>query len=143
MKRLMNVVLAFLPIDDKNIQTTDYELFLVNDSNYYLQFNYLSKQNNGWMLRRSMTVEPNQQLFLEEISKLNLNDIEQEMENSMKINNIQPSVNDVIKKGRFQMPDSGLNTMQKISFYRYWRGLMIFRVQDFKTQLCLFGFLLF
>ena len=72
----MNVVLAFLPMDDKNIQTTDYELFLVNDSNYYLQFNYLSKQNNGWLLRRSMTVEPNQQLFLEEISKLNLNDIE-------------------------------------------------------------------
>ncbi|MFZ4456805.1 MAG: DUF2027 domain-containing protein [Bacteroidales bacterium] len=72
----MNVALAFLPMDEKNIQTTDYELFLVNDSNYFLQFNYLSLQGKGWILRHSAIVEPNQQLFIEEISKLNLNDIE-------------------------------------------------------------------
>lgn len=52
----------------------------------------------------------------------NLDEIEQEMENPIKINNVQPFVNDAIKKGRFQMPDSVLNTEQKISFYRYWRG---------------------
>lgn len=72
----LNIVLAFLPIDEKNIQTTDYEAYFVNCSNYFVQFNYLSMQSKGWILRHSATVEPNQQVFIEEFSKQDLNQLE-------------------------------------------------------------------
>jgi hypothetical protein len=72
----MNVVLAFLPMDEKSLQNTNFETYLVNDSNYFIQFNYLSKQGKNWILRHSDTVEPNQQVFIEEFSKEQLNDLE-------------------------------------------------------------------
>ena len=34
----LTVYLAFVPKDVKQLQTTDMELYIVNDSNYYLQF---------------------------------------------------------------------------------------------------------
>ena len=34
----LTVYLAFVPKDIKQLQTTDMELYIVNDSNYYLQF---------------------------------------------------------------------------------------------------------
>lgn len=74
--QVMNVALAFLPIDEKNLQTSDYEAYLVNKSNYYLQFSYLSQQEKGWILRHAACIEPNQQLFLEEFSKQDLNNLE-------------------------------------------------------------------
>lgn len=72
----MNVFLAFLPLDPKSLQSTDYETFIVNDSNYFLQLNYLNKQGNDWKLRYTGTIEPNQKVFLEEFSKAELNDLE-------------------------------------------------------------------
>lgn len=72
----LNLILAFLPIDEKNLQTSDYEAYFVNDSNYFIQFNYLSHQSKGWILRHSATVEPNQQVFVEEFSKEDLNQLE-------------------------------------------------------------------
>jgi len=68
--------LAFLPIDNKNISTTDYESYLVNDSNYYLYFNYMSRENNAWKSRFNGIIEPNTKIFLEEFSKSQLNEIE-------------------------------------------------------------------
>jgi hypothetical protein len=65
----LNVHLAYLPIDIKNLGKTNYEVFLINESNYYLFFNYMSRQNNAWMSRRSELIEPNTRLFLEEFSK--------------------------------------------------------------------------
>lgn len=68
--------LAFLPMDIKNISTTSYETYFVNDSNYYLFFNYMSRENNSWKSRYNGIIEPNTKLFLEEFGKSDLNDIE-------------------------------------------------------------------
>jgi len=68
--------LAYLPLDIKNISTTAYECYLVNDSNYYLMYNYMSRSEAGWISRTSGTVEPNTKLFLEEFEKSDLNDLE-------------------------------------------------------------------
>ena len=68
--------LAFLPMDIKSLSTTTYEAYFVNDSNYYLFFNYMSRENNSWRSRFSGTVEPNTKIFLEEFDKSVLNDIE-------------------------------------------------------------------
>lgn len=72
----LNVYLAYLPIDIKNVGKTNYEAFLINDSNYFLFFNYMSRQNNAWISRHSETIEPNTRLFIEEFSKEHLNELE-------------------------------------------------------------------
>ncbi|MDP4270627.1 MAG: DUF2027 domain-containing protein [Bacteroidota bacterium] len=72
----LNVFLAFLPMEPKSLQNSNFEAYIVNDSNYFLQLSYLNKLANGWNLRYSGLIEPNQKVFLEEFSKEELNDLE-------------------------------------------------------------------
>lgn len=72
----LNVYLAYLPVDPKNIQQTAYEAYFVNDSNYYLLFNYMSKQEQGWKSRYQGAIEPNTRIFLEEFGKESVNALE-------------------------------------------------------------------
>ncbi|WP_243348464.1 DUF2027 domain-containing protein [Parabacteroides sp. FAFU027] len=72
----LNVFLAFLPMEPKSLQNSNFEAYIVNDSNYFLQLSYLNKPANGWNLRYSGLIEPNQKVFLEEFSKEELNDLE-------------------------------------------------------------------
>lgn len=72
----LTVCLVYLPVDIKNLSTTDYECYLVNDSNYYLSFNYMSRTDARWISRRTGIIEPNTKLFLEEFGKMDLNYIE-------------------------------------------------------------------
>lgn len=67
----MNVVLGFQPVEIKHLTTTTYEVYLVNDSNYFLYFTYLSRSDSdaGWTTRFAGVVEPNIQLFLEELDR--------------------------------------------------------------------------
>lgn len=68
--------LAWLPINIKSLSSTPYECYFVNDSNYYLFFNYMSRDGDSLRIRYSGIVEPNTKLFLEEIDKEDLNEIE-------------------------------------------------------------------
>jgi hypothetical protein len=52
------------------MQGSGYETYFINDSNYYLFFNYMNRQNNSWISRYNGIVEQNTQIFLEEFSKL-------------------------------------------------------------------------
>ena len=72
----LNVLLAYLPVDIKKLSTTDFECYLVNDSNYYLSYSYMSRSNDGWDIRSAGTIEPNTKVFLEEFDKSVLNDME-------------------------------------------------------------------
>lgn len=72
----LNVFLAYLPIDIKNLGKCNYETFFINDSNYYLFFNYMSCKNSNWNSRFSGIVEPNTRLFVEEFAKEQINDLE-------------------------------------------------------------------
>ena len=73
----LNVYLAYLPIEPaKVMQGSGYECYFINDSNYYLFFNYMNRQNNSWTSRYNGIVEPNTQIFLEEFGKEELNDLE-------------------------------------------------------------------
>lgn len=72
----LTVCLAYLPVDTKNLSTTDFECYLINDSNYYLQYNYLSRTEYGWISRNINVIEPNTKLYLETFGKEELNDIE-------------------------------------------------------------------
>jgi len=72
----LNVCLAYLPMDIKNLGKCNYEVFLVNNSNYYLFFNYMSRQNQACLSRHNALIEPNTHLFLEEFSRMQLNEME-------------------------------------------------------------------
>ena len=75
-KDRLNIYLAYLPIDIKMLGKCPYEVFLVNDSNYFLFFNYMNRQNNAWNSRCAELIEPNTRLFIEEFSKEQLNELE-------------------------------------------------------------------
>jgi hypothetical protein len=72
----LGVYLAYLPVDIKSLSTTNIECYLVNDSNYYLSFNYMSRTEKGWLSRHVGTIEPNTKLFVEEFDKSEINNIE-------------------------------------------------------------------
>ena len=72
----LNVALAFVPIDIKQISTTIFEAYLVNDSNYYLSYLYASVSAGGMKMRSQGIIEPNTKLFIEEFGREQLNELE-------------------------------------------------------------------
>lgn len=73
----MNIYLAYLPLEPaKVMQQSGYEAYFINDSNYYLFFNYMNRHNNSWISRYNGMIEPNTKIFLEEFGKEDLNDLE-------------------------------------------------------------------
>lgn len=68
--------LAWLPRDIKNLSTTSYDCYFVNDSNYYLFFNYMTRDGETRDVRYAGLIEPNTKIFIEELEKDDLNDIE-------------------------------------------------------------------
>lgn len=66
----LNIVLAYEPDDIRHLGTTTYATYLVNDSNYYLYFTYMTREDGaeGWMTRYAGVVEPNIQVFLEDVA---------------------------------------------------------------------------
>lgn len=73
---VLNVFLAYVPMDTKAISTTPFEAYLINDSNYYIYYNYLSAEGKAWKCRSQGMIEPNTKLFLEEFTKEILNEME-------------------------------------------------------------------
>ncbi|WP_279209801.1 DUF2027 domain-containing protein [Bacteroides nordii] len=73
---MLNVMLAFVPEDVKAISSTSFEAYLVNDSNYYLYYMYLSAEGKAWKARSHGLIEPNMKFLLEEFTKEALNEME-------------------------------------------------------------------
>lgn len=74
----LNVVLAYEPRDIKAPTTCAVATYLVNDSNYYLSFVYLTRASAAgeWTCRYAGTVEPNIQLLLGELDRSQLTDMD-------------------------------------------------------------------
>ncbi|PNE24595.1 mannonate oxidoreductase [Tannerella sp. oral taxon 808] len=72
----LNVSLAYLPVDAKNLVESGYEAYLINESNYELAYSYMCASNRSWTLRAQGTVEPNTRIFLEEFGKEQLANLE-------------------------------------------------------------------
>ena len=73
---ILNIYLAYVPVDIKQVSTTPFETYLVNDSNYYLYYTYCNLENQSCQVRSQGLIEPNTKLFLEEFEKSQLNDLE-------------------------------------------------------------------
>ena len=72
----LNITLAYVPDESKHLNTTRFSSYLVNDSNYYLYFTYLSRDDEGWRTRYAGVVEPNIQVLLEEFGQDEVNSLE-------------------------------------------------------------------
>lgn len=73
---VLNVFLAYVPRDIKAISSTSFDAYLVNDSNYFIDYLYLSAEGKSWTLRSRGTVKPNMKEHLEEFDKSELNGME-------------------------------------------------------------------
>ena len=73
---VLNVYLAYVPQDVKTISATAFDAYLVNDSNYFVDYLYLSAEGKSWTLRGRGTVAPNMKQHLEEFDKAELGSLE-------------------------------------------------------------------
>lgn len=66
----LNIVLAYEAANLKRLNDTTFDTYIVHDSNYYLYFTYMTRADEAkeWTLRYAGMVEPNIQLFIEEIA---------------------------------------------------------------------------
>ena len=67
---LLNIVLGYEPEEIKHLTTTEYDAYLVNDSNYYLYFTYMTRADgDDWVTRYAGIAEPDFQVHLGHITR--------------------------------------------------------------------------
>ena len=70
----LNVQLAYEPKEIKHLNTTTFFPVLVNDSNYFLYFTYMTRgDDTSWVTKYHGMIEPNYQLQLDEFGHNDLN----------------------------------------------------------------------
>ena len=72
----LSAFLAFVPMNVKELMETRFETYLVNDSNYYLRYTYLTAEGTAWQVRAEGEIEPNTKEFIEEFGREDLNEFE-------------------------------------------------------------------
>lgn len=72
----LNVILAFVPCNIKTLQTTNYDCYIINDSNYQLFYNIASISGTQARSLANGQIEPNMQEQIATITKDELNDWE-------------------------------------------------------------------
>ena len=72
----LSAYLAFVPMDMKELSQTRFETYLVNDSNYYLRYVYMTAEGAAWTVRAEGEIEPNTKEYLEEFGREDLNMLE-------------------------------------------------------------------
>ena len=73
----MNLLLAFLPQNEKMLSSTNFDAFLVNDSNYYLAYNIAVMVGTKFVSKAVGFIQPNTKILLQEVERNDLNDWEQ------------------------------------------------------------------
>ena len=68
----LNAYIAFVPMDVKAITSSRFETYIVNDSNYYIHYAYMTAEGNSWSLRSTGEIDPNTKLFIEEFGREDL-----------------------------------------------------------------------
>lgn len=72
----LNVCLAFVPEDSRELTNTRFEAYLVNDSNYYLSAVFANNEGAAWHARWQATIEPNTKQLVDTFDRSALNDLE-------------------------------------------------------------------
>lgn len=71
---VLNVVLGFEPTDLRNLSRSSFDAYIVNDSNYLLDYSVMTRADEDelWTLRHRGTAEPNMQVFAFEFGRADL-----------------------------------------------------------------------
>lgn len=72
----LKVYLAFVPTDIDSLESSNMDLYLINNSDYSLFFSLLETQNKGSKCRKNSLVRPNENLFIEQVKRTNLGSLE-------------------------------------------------------------------
>ena len=73
----LTLYFAYIPVEIKQLQTTDMDLYLANDSNYFIRFCIQTKSEEKYIIKYQDMVEPQTTLWLDKISKESVNDYEE------------------------------------------------------------------
>ena len=73
---LLNICLAFVPENSRELSNTRFEAYLINDSNYYVSAAFANNEGAAWHLRWQGTIEPNTKQYVETFDRSMLNDLE-------------------------------------------------------------------
>lgn len=73
---VLNLYYAFVPEDVKNFSKSTFACFLVNDSNYYVHYLYMSVDGQSFKLRGEGELEPNTKIYIESFAPDQLNEID-------------------------------------------------------------------
>ena len=119
---LLNAYLAFVPVDIKKVTDTEFDTYLVNDSNYYLHYTYLSAENNSWTVRAEGVLEPNTKEYIEEFTLREVNALSRVC--------IQMTAFKREKPFSLKQPVSVMLRIDQMKFYK----LHVFQPNDFFEQ---------
>ena len=73
---LLNVCLAFVPENDRELTNTRFQGYLINDSNYFVSVCFANNEGAAWHLRWQGTIEPNTKQLVETFDRSILNDLQ-------------------------------------------------------------------
>ena len=71
----LTAYLAFVPTKPRELNNTDFESYMVNDSNYYIHYIYMVGNGKEWRCKSVGEIEPNTKVFMEQFSYTDLNDL--------------------------------------------------------------------
>ena len=69
----LSAYIAYVPMSPKEMTSTRFETYIVNDSNYYMHYVYMTAEGNNWTLRSTGEIDPNTKLYIEEFGREDLN----------------------------------------------------------------------
>lgn len=72
---LLTACLAFVPVNINEMTTTRFDLYFVNDSNYFINYVMLTADGANWSVFSQGEVEPNTKAYIEEIGKEDLDSL--------------------------------------------------------------------
>ncbi|MBQ0020806.1 MAG: DUF2027 domain-containing protein [Bacteroidales bacterium] len=72
----LNLSLCFVPTDVKRISSTDFNTYLVNDSNYFMQVLYMNAEGERWNILYNGVVRPNSRVLVDNFDHSVLNEME-------------------------------------------------------------------
>lgn len=73
---LLNICLAFIPENSRELSSTSFEAYLINDSNYFISAVVANNEGAAWHVRWQGMMEPNTKQHIETFDRSILNDLQ-------------------------------------------------------------------
>ena len=115
----LNILLAYLPVDEKSLSNSNFEAYIINDSNYYIYYTYCTAEGRDWRAHAHGLLEPNSKQFIEEFGREELNSMERVCVQLIPF-----------KDGKKFVPKQAMNIERKIDTVKFYK-LHLFRENPF------------